>query len=111
MKILGRKTLMISHSFLMSVRKLSCRNVSFHGSDYDCNNGRFVTEGDYVDDGNDECFTLMVTIITIVVSVLHLSVMDYHHPEAVVSAACALQSFSVIFITFSFEALESVQRD
>lgn len=71
----------------MSVRKLSCRNVSFHGSDYDCYNGRFVTEGDYVDDGNDECFTLMVTIITIVVSVLHLSVMDYHHPEAVFSAA------------------------
>lgn len=49
-----------------------------HESDYDCYNGRFVTKGDYVDDGNDECFTPMVMIITIVVLVFHLSV---HHPQ------------------------------
>lgn len=71
----------------MCVLKCSCRNVSVHESDYDCNNGRFVTEGDYVDDGNDECFTLMVMIITIVVLVLHLSVRDDHPQEAVFTAA------------------------
>lgn len=56
----------------MCVRKCSCRHVSMHESDYDCNNGRFVTKGDYVDDGNDECFTVMVMIITIVVLVSRL---------------------------------------
>lgn len=70
----------------MCVLKCSCRNVSVHESDYD-NNGWFVTEGDYVDDGNDECFTLMVMIITIVVLVLHLSVRDDHPQEAVFTAA------------------------
>lgn len=71
----------------MCVRKSSRRSVSLRRSDYDCNNGRFVTEGDYVDDVNDECFTLMAAIITIVVSVLHLSVRDYHPQEAAFTAA------------------------
>lgn len=46
-----------------------------------------MTEGDYVDDVNDECFTLMVAIIRIVVLVLHLSVIDYHPQEAGFNAA------------------------
>lgn len=46
-----------------------------------------MTEGDYVDDVNDECFTLMAAIITIVVLVLHLSVIDYHPQEAGFNAA------------------------
>lgn len=49
-----------------------------HASDYGYDNGWLVTEGDnyYVDDGNDECFTMMMMIITIVVLVLHPSVID-----------------------------------
>lgn len=58
-----------------------------HESDYDCNNGRFVTKGDYVDDGNDECFTVMVMIIPIVVLVSRLAVIDDHSQEAVFTAA------------------------
>lgn len=47
-------------------------------SDYGYDNGWLVTEGDnyYVDDGNDECFTMMMMIITVVVLVLHPSVID-----------------------------------
>lgn len=58
-----------------------------HESDYGCNNGRFVTEGNYVDDGNDECFTLMAMIITIVVLGSHQSVIDDQPQEAVFTAA------------------------
>ena len=49
-----------------------------HASDYGYDNGWLVTEGDnyYVDDGNDECFTMMMMIITIVVLVLLPSVID-----------------------------------
>lgn len=71
----------------MCALKCSCRNVSVYKSDYGCNNGRFVTKGDYVDDGNEECFTLMVMIITTVVVVFHLSVIDDHSWEAVFTAA------------------------
>lgn len=71
----------------MCVLKCSCRNVSVRESDCDCSNGRFVTKGDYVDDGNDECFTLMVMKITIVVLVFRLSVIDDHPQEAVFTAA------------------------
>lgn len=55
-----------------------CVCVDVHVSDYGYDNGWLVTEGDnyYVDDGNDECFTMMMMIITIVVLVLHLSVID-----------------------------------
>lgn len=56
-------------AFLMCALKCSCRSVSMHESDYDCNNGRFATKGDCVDDGNGECFTTMVMIITTVVLV------------------------------------------
>lgn len=51
--------------------------VDVHVSDYGYDNGWLVTEGEnyYVDDGNDECFTMMM-IITIVVLVLHPSVID-----------------------------------
>lgn len=40
--------------------------------------GWLVTEGDnyYVDGGNDECFTMMMMIITIAVSLLLPSVID-----------------------------------
>lgn len=43
-----------------------CAHV--HGRDYGRNKGRFVTEGEHysVDDGNDECFIMMVMRITIV---------------------------------------------
>lgn len=54
-----------------------CADV--RASDYGYDNGWLVTEGDnnYVDDGNDECFTLMMMIIiTIVVLVLLPSVID-----------------------------------
>lgn len=46
-------------------------------SDYGYDNGWLVTERDkyYVDDVNDECFMMMM-IITIVVLVLHPSVID-----------------------------------
>lgn len=49
-----------------------------HAGDYGYDNGWLATEGDnyYVDDGNDECFTMMMMIITIVVLVLHPSVID-----------------------------------
>lgn len=55
-----------------------CECVDVHLSDYGYNNGWLVTEGDNynVDDGNDECFTVMVMIITIVVLVLLPSVTD-----------------------------------
>lgn len=53
-----------------------CMDV--HVSDYGYDNGWLVKERDngYVDDGNDECFTKMMMIITIVVFVLHPSVID-----------------------------------
>lgn len=49
-----------------------------HVSDNGYDNGWLVTEGDnyYIDDGNDECFTMMMMIITIVVLVLLPSVRD-----------------------------------
>lgn len=49
-------------------------HVSDNGYDY----GWLVTEGDkyYIDDGNDECFTMMMMIITIVVLALLPSVRD-----------------------------------
>lgn len=52
--------------------------ADMHLSDYGYDNGWLVTEGDnyYVDDGNDECFTMMMMIITIVVLVLLPSVID-----------------------------------
>lgn len=52
--------------------------ATVHVSDYGYDNGWLVTEGDnyYVDDGNDECFTMMMMIITIVVLVLLPSVID-----------------------------------
>ena len=62
-----------SHTFrILSV----CTGV--HAGDYGCDNGWLVTEGDnyYVDDGTDECFTVMMMIITVVVLVLHPSVID-----------------------------------
>lgn len=49
-----------------------------------------MTEGDYVDDVNDECFTLMAAIITIVVLVLHISVIDYQSQEAGFNAAACV---------------------
>lgn len=53
-----------------------CMDV--HVSDYGYDSGWLVKERDngYVDDGNDECFTKMMMIITIVVVVLHPSVID-----------------------------------
>lgn len=53
--------------------------MDVHVSDYGYDNGWLVKERDngYVDDGNDECFTkMMMMIITIVVFVLHPSVID-----------------------------------
>lgn len=46
-----------------------CAHV--HGTECGRHKGRFVTEGEHysVDDGNDECFLMMVMRITIVVSV------------------------------------------
>lgn len=45
--------------------------MDVHVSDYGYDNGWLVKERDngYVDDGNDECFTKMMMIITIVVFV------------------------------------------
>ncbi len=52
-----------------------CADV--HGKDHGYDDGWLLTEGDnyYVDDGNDECFTMMM-IITIVVLVLLPSLID-----------------------------------
>lgn len=52
--------------------------MDVHVSDYGYDNGWLVKERDngYVDDGNDECFAKMMMIITIVVFVLHPSVID-----------------------------------
>lgn len=45
--------------------------VAVHMNDHVYKNGWMVTEGDNycVEDGNDECFTMMLMIITIVVLV------------------------------------------
>lgn len=53
-------------------------SADVHVSDNGYDNGWLVTEGDnyYIDDGNDECFTMMMMIITIVVLVLLPSVRD-----------------------------------
>lgn len=53
------------------------RNPVVHVSDFGYDNGWMVKERDnyYVDDGNDECFTMMM-IITIVVLVFHPSGKD-----------------------------------
>lgn len=52
--------------------------VCVQGSDYAYDNGRLVMEGDdyYADDGDDECFTKTMMIITIVVLVVHPSVRE-----------------------------------
>lgn len=57
---------------------LSPRSRCSHGKHYAYDNGRLVMEGDdyYTDDGDDECFTKTMMIITIVVLVVHPSVTD-----------------------------------
>lgn len=93
-----------------------------YGSDYDCSNGRFVTEGDNVDDSGDECFTLMVMIITTVVLVASFSwrlspsgnwvfwlfFLCFFTAARFSACNASPQSFGVISIAFPFEALELV---
>lgn len=52
------------------------QKLDVHVNDYGYDNGSMVTEGDnyYVDDGNDECFTMMMMMIITIVLVLHPSV-------------------------------------
>lgn len=55
---------------------ISCNVCVRASSDYGYDYGWLVTEGDYADGGNDECFTMMMTIITNVALVLLPSVSD-----------------------------------
>lgn len=59
---------------LLGGRQCAKVSVCFEAIVYD--NGRLVKEADdyYADDGDDECFTQTMMIITIVVSVVHPSV-------------------------------------